>query len=87
MRKKERKKLVLTASFILAIKSRGLPEPLAWLEAARGTGLGFDAEESWSRKRYRAASATPIDRMKKSEEVVMTGIAGEKTVRLKDVIR
>jgi hypothetical protein len=70
--------VVLTASFILAIKSRGLAEPLACLEAARGIVLGFDAEKSWSRNRYRAASTTPIDTIKTSEEeAAMTRGTGE----------
>jgi hypothetical protein len=49
------------------------------LEAARGIVLGFDAEKSWSRNRYRAASTTPIDRIKTSEEAAMNA-AGEKVV-------
>ena len=61
--KRKKTKLVLTPSFILAIKSRGLPEPPACLEAALGTALGFEAKKSWSRNRYSAASATPIDRI------------------------
>jgi hypothetical protein len=83
-----KKGLVLTASFILAIKSRGLPEPLACLEAGMDASLGFAAEKSWSRNIYSAASATPIDRIKRSEEeVAITGTAGEKVVlRLTDVI-
>lgn len=53
------------------MKSRGLPEPLADLAAETGTGLGFDAAKSWSRKRYRAASTTPRDRIIMSEEELM----------------
>ena len=72
--------MVLTASFILAIKSRGLAEPLACLETAGGTVLCFDAK-SWSRNRYRAASTTPIDRITTSEEEgAMSGLAGERVV-------
>ena len=83
-----KKGLVLTASFILAMKSRGLPEPLACLEAGRDTSFGFAAEKSWSRNIYSAASATPMDRIKTSEEeVTMTEVAGEKVaLRLTDVI-
>ena len=79
--KKEKSKLVLTASFILAIKSRGSAEPLACLEGARGIVFGFDAEKIWSRNRYRAASTTPIERIKTSEEeAAISGGAGEKVV-------
>ena len=65
--KKKKRIGILTASFILAIKSRGLAEPLACLETG-GIVLGFDAEKSWSRNRYKAARTTPIDRIKTSEE-------------------
>jgi hypothetical protein len=40
-----------------------------------GTVFGFAAEKSWSRNRYSAASTTPIDRIKTSEEEV--AISGE----------
>ena len=63
------------------MKSRGLAEPLACLEVARGIVLGFDAEKSWSRNRYSAASTTPKDTIKTSEEdAAMAGGTGEKVV-------
>ena len=77
--KKKNRVGVLTASFILAIKSRGLTEPLAGLEDV-GIVLGF-AEKSWSRNRYRAASTAPIDRIKTSEEEAsICAGAGERVV-------
>ena len=86
MTKKKKQVGILTASFILAIKSRGLAEPLACLET-EGIVLGFAAEKSWSRNRYSAASTTPIDKIKTSEEeVAMSEGAGEKVEWLEDVI-
>ena len=64
----------LTVSFILAIKSRGLPEPFsaaaAFLLDAMGACLGFEALNSWSRNRYATARPAPIERMAISEEEV-----------------
>ena len=72
------------------MKSRGLPDPLACFEAAIGATLGFDAANSWSRNKYRAARTTPTDRIKTSDGevaiVIVAGKAGENVVRLEDVI-
>jgi hypothetical protein len=82
--------LVLTVSFIFAIKSRGLAEPFDNLEAETGATLDFVAAKIRSRNRYKAARATPKDRIKTSEEevaIVMVALkAGENVVRLEDVI-
>jgi len=82
--------LVLTPSFILAIKSRGLPEPLTSLEVATGATLGLDAAKSWSRNKYKAARTTPTDRTKTSDDevaiITVAGKADENVVRLEDVI-
>lgn len=62
---------------------------MAALEVVTGTTLDFDAAKILSRNRYRAASATPKDRIKTSEEeVAITGAgkADENVVRLEDVM-
>ena len=64
-------RLVLTPSFIFAIKSRGFPPPAFAFDEETGTDLGLDAAKSWSRKRYRAARTTPRVRTMTSDEEAM----------------
>ena len=64
-------RLILTPSFIFAMKSRGFPPPAFAFDEETGTDLGLDAAKSWSRKRYRAARTTPRVRTMTSDEEAM----------------